>query len=128
LKLIDMARNLTGPHMRQATAPQARRVQPRESLGPQLGFAATMVTGAVAWIAAQATLPPDAVMPLVSTLLLILAGAFALIAWRHEPMNPDNVTYRDVAGALTLIGLCAAATIDSDQVVRLAQLQTGRTE
>ena len=43
-------------------------------------------------------------------------------------MNPDNVTYRDVAGALTLIGLCAAATIDSDQMMRLAQLQTGRAE
>jgi protein-S-isoprenylcysteine O-methyltransferase Ste14 len=126
LKHIGMARNLTGPRMSQATAPQSRRAL--EYLGPQLGFAATMLAGAAAWIAAQATLPPDAVMPMVSTLLLVLAGAFGLIAWRHRPMNPGNVTYRDVAGALTLIGLCAAATIDSDQMMRLAQLQTGRTE
>ncbi len=122
-----MTQNLTGPHMRQATAPQARRVRPRESMGPQVGFAATIVAGAAAWIGARVMLPPDAVMPMVSMLLLILAGALALIAWRHGPMNPDRVTCRDVAGALTLIGICAAATIDSGQMMRLAQLQTGRT-
>ena len=119
---------LIGPRMGQATAPQTRRERPRESLPPQLGFAAAMIAGAAAWITAKAMLPPDAVMPIVGTLLLTLAGAFALIAWRHGPMNPNNVTYRDVAGALTLIGLCAAATIDSDQMMRLAQLQTGRAE
>jgi hypothetical protein len=109
-------------------ASQARRARPRESRGPQVGFAATMIAGAAAWIVAKTMLPPDAVMPLVSTLLLALAAAFALIAWRQRSMSPENVSYRDVAGALTLIGLCAAATIDSDQVMRLAQLQTGRTE
>ena len=36
-------------------------------------------------------------------------------------MDPDNVTYADVAGALTLIGLCAAATIDPEQMVRLVE-------
>ena len=123
-----MARNLIEPRMGQATAPQTRRERPRESLLPQLGFAAAMIACAAAWITAKAMLPPDAVMPMVSTLLLILAGAFALIAWCHGSMNPNNVTYRDVAGALTLIGLCAAATIDSDQMMRLAQLQTGRAE
>ena len=34
-------------------------------------------------------------------------------------MNPANVTYADVAGALTLIGLFAAATIEPEQLVRL---------
>ena len=87
-----------------------------------------MIAGFAAWMASQAMLPPDAAMPVVSTLLLVLAGATAAVAWRHGPMDPDNVTYRDVAGALTLIGLCAAATIDSDQMMRLAQLQEGRAE
>lgn len=121
-----MHRNATGPRISQA--PQARREWSRASLGPQLGFAATLIAAAAAWIAVQAMLPPDAVMPMASTLLLVFAGAFALVAWRNGPMNPGNVTYRDVAGALTLIGLCAAATIDADQMMRLAQLQSGRTE
>jgi hypothetical protein len=121
-----MHRNLIGS--RTGQAPQTRRERRRESLLPQLGFAAAMVACAAAWITAKAMLPPDAVMPMVGTLLLILAGVFALIAWRHGPVNPNNVTYRDVAGALTLIGLCAAAMIDSEQMMRLAQLQTGRAD
>jgi hypothetical protein len=119
---------MTGPRLSQGPASQSRRERSRETLGPQLGFAAAMIAGAAAWMTAQVTLPPDAVMPMVSTLLLVLAGTFALVAWRHGPMNPGSVTYRDVAGALTLIGLCAAATVDSDQMMRLAQLQTGRAE
>ena len=125
-----MARNVTGPRMSQATAPQARngRAHASPGIGPQLGFAAAVIAGFAAFLTSQTLLPPDAIMPAVSTLLLILAGAFAVIAWRHGSMDPDNVTYRDVAGALTLIGLCAAATIDSDQMMRLAQLQNGRAE
>ena len=84
-----------------------------------------MIAGFAAWVRRAAMLPPDAVMPVVSTLLLVLAAVFALIAWRHGRMDPDNVTYRDVAGALTLIGLCAAATIDSDQMMRLRNCKPG---
>jgi hypothetical protein len=125
-----MAQNVTGPRVSQAPSRHARRggAHAGPGLGPQLGFAAAMVAGFAAWMTSQATLPPDAVMPVVSTLLLILAGAFALMAWRHGSTDPDNVTYRDVAGALTLIGICAAATIDSEQMMRLAQLQSGRAD
>ena len=65
-------------------------------------------------------------MPIVSSLLLVFAGAFGVIAWRRGRMNPDNVTYADVAGALVLIGLFAAATIEPDQLVRL--VDGGSTE
>ena len=51
-------------------------------------------------------------MPAVATLLLVLAAGFAVVAWRQRSEDPARVTYTDVAGALTLIGLCAAATID----------------
>jgi len=90
-------------------------------IGPQVGFAGAIFAGFAAWAASSAMLPPDAVMPLVSTLFLILAGAFAVVAWRRRLMDPRTVTYLDVAGALTLIGLCAAATIDADQMIRLVQ-------
>ena len=58
-------------------------------------------------------------MPAVATLLLVLAAGFAVVAWRQRSEFPARVTYTDVAGALTLIGLCAAATIDPDQMVRI---------
>ena len=70
-------------------------------------------------------LPPGLIMSAVATVFLAFAAALAMVAWRRE-VDPDQVTYTDVAGALTLIGVCAAATIDPDQLVRL--VEGGRTE
>lgn len=109
-----MARKLSAPRK-----PHELAQIPRTGIGPQLGFAAAILLSFIALSAARVTLPPDAVMPAISTLVLVLAGGFALIAWGRRGMDPNNVTYVDVAGALTLIGLCAAATIDPDQMVRL---------
>ena len=86
---------------------------------PRLGFAVALLACVLGWAVATRALPPDAVIPTVSTLLLGFAALFGVIAWRRERKNPDNVTYADVAGALTLIGLFAAATIDPEQLVRL---------
>ena len=114
--------------MSQATAPQARRERPREPR-PAIGIRRRDDRGLRGLDRRRKRrCRPDAVMPMVSTLLLLLAGAFGADRVAPGPMDPDDVTYRDVAGALTLIGLCAAATIDSDQMMRLVQLQTGRAE
>jgi hypothetical protein len=82
----------------------------------------------VAWAAARATLPADMVMPLFATLLLLFAAIFGAIAWWRGRMDPGGVTYLDVAGALTLIGVCAAAAIDSEQMLRLVQSGSTATE
>ena len=87
-------------------------------VGPQLGFAATTVAGLVAGFV---TTPADLMMPVVATLLLTFAAGFAVIASRRRDEDPARVTYADVAGALTLIGLCAAATIDPDQLARIVE-------
>jgi hypothetical protein len=120
--------NLTGPrHEPARSSGRWARTRPI-AIGPHLGFGVAVGVGFAAWAAWRATLPADMVMPLLATLLLLLAAAFAAIAWWRGRMDPGGVTYLDVAGALTLIGVCAAATIDSEQILRLAQLQTGRTE
>jgi hypothetical protein len=86
---------------------------------PRLGFAAAILAGALGWFVATRMLPADAVMPAVSTLLLVLAALFAALAWWRGRMNAGEVSFADVAGALTLIGLFAAATIEPEQLVRL---------
>jgi len=86
---------------------------------PRLGFAVAILACVLGWAVATRMLPPDAVVPAVSTLILCFAALFGAIAWRGGRMNPANVTYADVAGALTLIGLFAAATIEPEQLVRL---------
>jgi hypothetical protein len=89
-------------------------------LGPALGFAATAFAGLAACIALAAMVSSDAVMPVIATLFLAAAAGFGLLAWYHRDENPERVTYGDVAGALTLIGLFAAAIIDPEQLVRIA--------
>jgi hypothetical protein len=104
--------------------PRADGGRPRFS-GPELAFAGATLAGFAAWVASSVTLPPGLIMPVVATVFLAFAAVLAMVAWRRE-MDPDHVTYADVAGALTLIGVCAAATIDPDQLVRL--VEGGRTE
>jgi hypothetical protein len=64
------------------------------------------------------SLSKDHVLPGVSTLLFALAAAVALIAWRRPTRGP-RLCYWDVAGVLTFIGICVAAAIEPDQMVRL---------
>lgn len=94
--------------------------------GPRAGFLGATLTGFAAWGISQAMLPFDMVMPFVATLFLVLAALLGLVAWRHRDMDPADVTYADAAGALTLIGFFAAATIDPDQLVRLVESRTER--
>jgi len=89
--------------------------------GPQLGFAAATLSGFAAWSGLIVTIPPNMIMPVIATLFLAFAAGFAVVAWRNRGEDPTRVTYADVAGALTLIGLFAASTVDPDQLVRTVQ-------
>jgi peptidoglycan/LPS O-acetylase OafA/YrhL len=99
-------------------------------LGPPVTFAVVLLIAFAVLVVSTTMLPSDLVFPLTSTLLFVLAGLVALVAWsRGRPSEQaqandqavPQVTYWDVAGALTFIGICAASLIDSDQVVRLIE-------
>jgi hypothetical protein len=85
----------------------------------ELVFAGAVLLGFTVWGIARAVLAVDLVMPLVASTFLVLAAALAMIAWRHRGMDPNRVTYTDVAGALTLIGAFAATAIEPEQMMRL---------
>jgi hypothetical protein len=92
------------------------------TIGPQLAFVAAVVTAFALSAACAAMLHKDFALPVISTLFFVLSGGIALIAWKLSPASrPDQVTYWDVAGALTFIGICAAAQVEPDQVVRLVE-------
>jgi len=87
------------------------------STGPQAAFlGAVAVAGA---IVASGLLPTNLLMPAISTLLFVLALVFALVAWVRCSTDEYHVSYWDVAGALLLIGVGAAALIEPDQLTRL---------
>jgi hypothetical protein len=98
------------------------------AIGPGQGFAFSVIVCFAAWAISRATLPPDLVMPVVATLFLAFAAAFSALAWWRGWMDAGDITYRDVAGALTLIGVCAAATIDPEQMIRLVQSRSTAAE
>jgi hypothetical protein len=93
--------------------------------GPEIMFAVTVLSGFTAMAAGTAVLASDLVLPVTSTLffaLALLAVLVALIASRgHYAREADHITYWDVAGALTLFGICVASQIDPDQMVRLVE-------
>lgn len=92
--------------------------------GPEAGFLAATLACLAAWGISQAVLPSDMAMPIVAIFFLALACVLGLVASHHRGMDPAVVTYADAAGALALIGLFAAATIDPDQLVRLVESRT----
>jgi hypothetical protein len=96
-----------------------------EGHGPQLSFAAATIAGFALWAGCSATLPAGFAAPIVTSLFLLMAAIFGLVAWLCRAEDPGTITYKDVAGALTLVGLCASATIDPEQLVRLAQERSG---
>ena len=93
---------------------------------PELGFAAATIITFGAWAFATTSLSPDAVMPLVASSFLGFAAVFGLVGWFQQGIDITRVTFADVAGALTLIGICAAVTIEPEQLARL--METGRTD
>jgi hypothetical protein len=84
--------------------------------GPPLVFVAALATAVAA--AAVLDQSKEQMVPATSALLFLLAAVVALIAWlRSVPSR--HLTYWDVAGGLTFIGICLAATVEPEQMVRL---------
>lgn len=89
----------------------------RPSIGPQTAFLAAVM--AAAGVLLTGLVPGSLLMPAVSVLLFVLALVFALVAWIRCSTDEYGVTYWDVAGALAFIGICTAALVEPDQLVRL---------
>jgi hypothetical protein len=87
------------------------------AFGPRAAFAATIVVCGL--IIGLGAIPFGLLMPVIGSLLFVLAAVFALVAWARGSTDASDVTYWDVAGAVTLVGLCATALVEPDQLVRL---------
>ena len=87
-------------------------------IGPWFAFAAAIMTASVIWTGLIAAIPAGLAVPIAVTLLFGFAAGLVLLS-RLLREDATRITYADVAGALTLIGLCAAATIDPEQLARI---------
>jgi hypothetical protein len=91
-----------------------------EGFGPHALFAGALLVAAAGWAATESH-ATDLAEPLAVTLLFVLAAAATLMARRRGAAAHDRVTYWDVAGALTLIGIGAATLIEPEQMLRLVE-------
>ena len=98
---------------------QSHRLDYDRLSGPRTAFLASILAVAALWAIAIGVLPHAHVIPTVATVMFALAGAFSVVAWRRRSADEGDVTYWDVAGALTLIGICTSALIGPDHMVRI---------
>jgi hypothetical protein len=92
------------------------------TLGPPLIFAAAVLMASAPLAVSATMLPRDLAFAVSSGLLFVLAASVALFAVsRGRSRAGTDVTYWDVAGALILLGVCAAALVDPDHMVRLIE-------
>jgi hypothetical protein len=87
--------------------------------GPQTLALALLIAGFGAFSLLVLFLPPPLVLPAISTLLLAAAGGIALIAWRGPKPHQSMLSYWDIAGAVTFIGIAAALMSEPDQALPL---------
>jgi zinc transporter ZupT len=91
-------------------------------LAPPLTFAAGVLAASVCLAISTIMLPANLAFAFSAALLFVIAASVALFALsRRRSREGSEVTYWDVAGALILLGICAAALVDPDQFVPLVQ-------
>jgi uncharacterized membrane protein YfcA len=91
-----------------------------ERLGSPIGAAAGALAAIAGFAAAFVLLPPVLVFPVTATGLMLAAVALAIIAWASPAeIGRSRRVFWQTAGALTLIGLCAALFGEAEQVVAL---------
>jgi hypothetical protein len=75
-----------------------------------------------ALLAAVFLLPPALVLPAVASGLVLAAATLAILAWvAPGEVGGARLVFWDTAGALTLIGLCAALFGEAEQAVALIE-------
>lgn len=86
--------------------------------GPETTLALLTVSLAAAAVLFVRLLPPSAVFPALSLLIIAAALSIAGAAWVFSARrNTDTVSYWDLAGGLMLIGVSAALLANSDRML-----------
>lgn len=90
--------------------------------GPKFTLAIALILGIFLFGTAMWFLPHPIVLPLLSVAAIGGAIVVALIAWlstRRE--NSVDLSYWDVVGAMTMVGICAALLSDPEQAIPLLE-------
>lgn len=105
---------------------KARPDWPQRGLGGIVTALVTaLVTGAAVLVTALLMLQPHLVFPVVAAALILSAATMALIALGSpREVGSLRTVYWDIAGAMTLLGFCAALFGEPEQVAALMDRQS----
>jgi len=99
----------------------SRRAAQPAIQGPQALALLTLVLGFAAFAGLLWLLPPPLILPAISVLLLSVAGGIAFVAWRRPKPHQSQLSYWDLAGAVTFVGIAAALLSEPDQALPLLE-------
>jgi hypothetical protein len=95
----------------------SRRAARTTVQGPQALAAMTLILGLAAFVASLWLLPRPLILPALSVLLL----GIAFVAWRRPKPHQSQLSYWDLAGAVTFVGIAAALLSEPDQALPLME-------
>jgi hypothetical protein len=87
-------------------------------------LAASGLAAVLALFLLQRIVSADALLPVLVITFFLMACVAALFAW-HDRGRRRRLTYWDVSGLLTLIGILLASAVEPDQLVRLVEAGPG---
>ena len=91
-------------------------------LGPPIALAAGVLGTFCIVAMSPTTLHGGGSGVAIATLLFLMASAAALVAWvSGRSPRGSGLTYWDVAGVLTFIGICVASTVEPNEMVALIE-------
>jgi hypothetical protein len=84
--------------------------------------AGTVAATGAGFAAALVLLPPALVLPVTAIGLLLAAATLAALAWLTPgEVGRSRIVFFDIAGALAVIGLCAALLGEPEQAIALIE-------
>jgi hypothetical protein len=102
--------------------PRGRSIVSARWTGIIVALGGAAAAGAAAFVAAHMLLPAAMVLPVTAAGLVVSAGMMALIAWASpREVGAARLIYWDFAGALTVIGFCAALFGEAEHAVALME-------
>jgi hypothetical protein len=81
-------------------------------------MAGVLLAALIATLAIRNWVPADALAPAIVTLLFAVGAATAAAAWLCQA-GRFRITWFDLAGSLTFIGVVISVLIEPDQLIRL---------
>ncbi len=90
--------------------------------GPKFTLTIALILGILLFATTMWYLPHPIVLPILSVAAIVGAIIVALIAWLSKRRETAaDLSYWDVVGAMTMVGICAALLSDPEQAIPLLE-------